>query len=64
MMLLVGGFSRAGALAICALVSAGFAALALRRARRVPAVISAASAELAVGELASEAGNVNACPGE
>jgi hypothetical protein len=59
-MLLAGDFSLAGALAICALVSAGFAVLAMRRAWRVPAVICAASAELAARELASEAGNVSA----
>lgn len=46
-MMLVGGFSPAAAIAICGLASGAFAVLALRRAWRVPAVICAASAELA-----------------
>ena len=45
--LLVGGFSPAAAIAICGLASGALAALALRRAWRVPKVICAASAELA-----------------
>jgi hypothetical protein len=46
-LLLAGGFSIVTAVAICGLVSGAFAAVALRRASRVPAVICAASAELA-----------------
>ncbi|MBV8054305.1 MAG: glycosyltransferase [Deltaproteobacteria bacterium] len=49
MTLLIGGFSPATAIAICGLASGAFAALALRRARQVPAVICAACAELAAG---------------
>jgi cellulose synthase/poly-beta-1,6-N-acetylglucosamine synthase-like glycosyltransferase len=55
--LLVGGFSPAIAIAICGLTSGTFAALALRRAWRVPAVICAASTELAAHrEIASQPG--------
>jgi hypothetical protein len=46
-MLLVGGISLPIAIAICGLAIAVLAALALRRAWRVPAVICKASAELA-----------------
>jgi len=46
-LLLAGGLSIATAVAICGLASGAFAAVALRRASRVPAVICAASAELA-----------------
>ncbi len=57
-LLLVGGFSPATAIAICGLGSSGVAAFALRRARRVPAVISAASGEMAArSEPASPIGN-------
>jgi glycosyltransferase involved in cell wall biosynthesis len=45
-MLLVGDFSLTFVLATCALVTAAFAALALSRSWRVPAIISAASVEL------------------
>jgi glycosyltransferase involved in cell wall biosynthesis len=56
-MLLVGGFSPAIASVICTLATGVFAALALRRASRVPAVINAALAELAArSEIAPLAG--------
>jgi len=44
--LLIGGFSLTAAIAICAVISGAFAIFALRRAGRVPALISAAAAEL------------------
>jgi O-antigen biosynthesis protein len=56
-MLLAGGLSPAIAVAICGLASGASATLGLRRAWRVPAVISAASAELAArSKIASQAG--------
>jgi hypothetical protein len=61
LILLVGGFSVTGALAISALVAVGFGTLALRRARRVPAVINAASTESAAqSETESEVGGQGA----
>jgi O-antigen biosynthesis protein len=57
MILLVGGFSLASTFAISVFAAGGFAALALRRAWRVPNVIAAASLEPAGGNPDAEAGN-------
>jgi cellulose synthase/poly-beta-1,6-N-acetylglucosamine synthase-like glycosyltransferase len=56
-MLLVAGFSLAIVAAICVLASGAFAALALRRAWQIPAVISAASFDAVVRrQIASQPG--------
>jgi hypothetical protein len=55
-MLLVGGFSIVTAAVLCGLASAAVGTIALRRASRVPAVLSAASLDLAAGsQTASQA---------